>query len=292
VVDVDNDSVTYCWEQWNLGDYKQSWSNTEQFGPIFRSYPPTTSPIRTFPRTDKLVNNISSYLGEKLPSDARNMTFKLTVRDILNGLGTFNFPGDEITIDVVKTNSLFEVTHPNTNINWTSGTSETITWNVAGTDGGAISCTNVDIYLSIDGGYTYPIQLATNTPNDGSETITVPASAMTTQARVKVKGAGNVFFDISNTNFTLNDPSNVKEIAWQSAVKLYPIPSDDVLHVSNDYKKKLTMSVINALGQSVYVGEVVKRATIQVNYWPTGVYYVRFSEMESGEGIVRTIMVN
>ena len=291
-IDADHDSLTYCWEQWNLGDYQQSWNNTNQFGPIFRSFRPTASPTRVFPRIDSLVKNVTSYRGEKLPNDARNLKFRLTVRDMLNGVGIFNFPDDEVNLNVINTGSPFEVTHPNTNLNWTSGNSETVTWNVGGTDNGQIGCQKVDIFLSVDGGYTYPITLASNTPNDGSESITVPASAMTNQARVKIKGVGNVFFDISNSNFSLNDPSNVKEIAWQSAVKVFPIPSDDVLYISNDYKRKLTMNVVNALGQNIYRGEVVKRASIEVSNWAKGVYYIKFSELESGEAIVRTIMVN
>jgi hypothetical protein len=290
-VDVDHDALTYCWEQWNLGDWKQSWANTQINGPIFRSFLPTTSPTRVFPKIDSLVRNVTSYLGEKLPNNARTLKFRLTVRDMVNGLGTFNFPIDSITLNVVNTGSPFEVTHPNTSINWTSGTPETITWSKGGTDGSVINCNNVDIFLSLDGGYTFPIQLAANTPNDGTETITVPSLPMTNTARVKVKGSGNVFFDISNINFAINDPSNVKEVAWQNAVRIYPVPSRDVLHISNDHNKKLSLNIINAVGQKVYDGEVVKRASIPVSNWAKGVYYVRFSEIASGEGIVRTIVV-
>ncbi|HEX6849531.1 MAG TPA: T9SS type A sorting domain-containing protein, partial [Chitinophagaceae bacterium] len=41
--------------------------------------------------------------------------------------------------------------------------------------------------------------------NDGSEVITVPSTTSST-CRVKVEAVGNIFFDISNTNFTIGTP--------------------------------------------------------------------------------------
>ena len=59
--------------------------------------------------------------------------------------------------------------------------------------------------LSTDGGNTFPIVLASSTANDGSESVTVPSSPGTTN-RIKVESVGNIFFDISNTNFTIGAP--------------------------------------------------------------------------------------
>jgi hypothetical protein len=50
---------------------------------------------------------------------------------------------------------------------------------------------------------TFPTLLAAATANDGSQDITVPASPGST-CRVKVEAVGNIFFDISNTNFTIS----------------------------------------------------------------------------------------
>ena len=70
-----------------------------------------------------------------------------------------------------------------------------------------INCQNVDIFLSKDGGNTYPITVLSNTPNDGSQVITVPAVVSdVTTARFMVKAVGNVFFDISDVNFTITQP--------------------------------------------------------------------------------------
>ena len=58
------------------------------------------------------------------------------------------------------------------------------------------------ISLSTDGGQTYPYVLGGEHANDGSEVVTLP-NVGTTHARVKVEAVGNIFFDISNANFTI-----------------------------------------------------------------------------------------
>ena len=95
------------------------------------------------------------------------------------------------------------VTQPNTNVSWIAGSPQTITWNVASTTGAPVSCANVKILMSTDGGFTFPHVLSANTVNDGTELITLPVVAATTTARVKIESIGNIFFDISNTNFTI-----------------------------------------------------------------------------------------
>jgi hypothetical protein len=61
--------------------------------------------------------------------------------------------------------------------------------------------------MSVDGGFTWPYTLATNTPNDGSENVTMPG-VTTSTARIKVESVGNIFFDIDDANFNVTPPPN------------------------------------------------------------------------------------
>lgn len=201
--DPDGDPITYCWEQWDneTGSMPPSASNPQ--GPMFRSFFPTSSPKRYFPRLDDLVNNVSPT-WEVLPGVNRNMEFRVTARDLRGTVGCTDEDNMNITVNALA--GPFEVTLPNLPLTWTEGQVETVTWNVAGTIDAPISCANVDILLSYDGGFTYPATLASGVPNDGSHNVTVPIGT-TIQARVMVICSDNVFFDISNNNFTIEEAS-------------------------------------------------------------------------------------
>ena len=196
--DADGDPLTYDWEEWDVGN--ASPPNTDDgTRPIFRSFAPTSSPSRTFPKLSDVLNNVSTF-GESLPTTDRTMKFRVTVRD--NRAGGGGIANDMTLITVENGAGPFQVTSPNTAVTWNGGNQQTVTWNVAGTDAAPINTANVNILLSTDGGLTFPTILSSSTPNDGSESITVPA-VTTTTARVKIEAVGNVFFDVSNTNFTI-----------------------------------------------------------------------------------------
>lgn len=198
--DPNGDSLTYSWEQFNLGT--ASPPNTDNGNrPIFRVFDPVTSPVRTFPKLSDILNNTST-LGESLPTTNRTLTFRLVVRDNRVGGGGVDY--DTVNLAVTTAAGPFVVTAPNTAVTWSSGSLQTVNWNVASTNLSPVSCSAVNILLSTDGGNAFSTILASNTPNDGTETITVP-SVSTSTARVKVECANNIFFDISNANFTINN---------------------------------------------------------------------------------------
>ncbi len=200
-VDPDGDTLTYGWEEFDLPTAAGPAPPNPGYvvPPYFRSFDPTTSPSRTFPRLSDIVNNTTT-LGEILPSSAANLTFRLTARDNRAGGGGVNYAAYSIAVS--GSAGPFRVTAPNGGDIWAVADSETVTWDVANTTAAPVSCTAVNVKLSTDGGYTYPITLLAGTANDGSEPVTVPDNE-TTQARVRVECANNIFFDISNSNFTI-----------------------------------------------------------------------------------------
>ncbi len=200
--DIDGDTLSYTWEQMDFGNAPSPPVSTATVGPLFRSYKGNTSPTRYFPRLPDLVNNVNST-WEELPGVARNMNFRVVVRD--NDWYAGCTDEDDVQITVAGTAGPFLVTAPNTNVLWYVGDPKTVTWDVANTTAPPVSCANVRIMLSTDGGFTYPVELAANVPNNGTANITVPNNLSST-CRVRVESVGNIFFDISNANFSIETP--------------------------------------------------------------------------------------
>ncbi len=198
--DPDGDVLTFCWEQMDNQVTTQPPQATATGGPNFRSYSPTTDSTRYFPSLTSLMAG-GPFTWEVLPSVTRTMNFRTTVRDNSPGGGCVD--NIDISIDIDAGSGPFVVTYPSaTGITWTGATSETVTWNVANTDNAPVSCANVDILLSTDGGLTFPTVLASGVPNDGSQTVTVP-NTPTTTAVIMVICSNGTFFDISDNVFTI-----------------------------------------------------------------------------------------
>lgn len=234
--DVNGDALTYCWEQNDnstVSGTSSVASITKASGPNWVSFSPTASPTRYFPKLATILAglNVSGPLTggdaatntEALSSVARTLNFRLTVRDNCPYSSTAPVKvGQTQFTDMVVTVSAasgpFVVTSPNTAVNWAGGSTQNITWNVAGTTATPVSCSNVKISLSTDGGLTFPTVLAASTPNDGTEALVIPSTPSTT-ARIKIEAVGNIFFDISNTNFTIGaavacgDPAGLSSTA-------------------------------------------------------------------------------
>jgi hypothetical protein len=194
--DPDGDAITYCWEDRNFGGATGTTLATADNGvmPLFRSYTATSSPTRFFPRLSSVLAGTSSN-QEKLPAVARaSFRFRVTVRDNRAAGGGVN--NADVTLAVNSTAGPFTVTSQSTAVSWTTGTSQTVTWNVAGTTANGVNCANVSVLLSTDGGNTFPITLVASTPNNGSVSFTVPNNT-TTSGRVKVQSIGNVFYAVN-----------------------------------------------------------------------------------------------
>lgn len=220
--DTGGGALTYCWEQYDdaannaalCGDTTTAGDNdcipvdTKTTGPLFRSYDPTTNPTRYFPNMTSIMAGSTTTTGdditvEALPSVARTLNFRLTVRDnAVTPAGQTNFGARAITIDATR--GPLTVTSQNTDgLVWAPGSTQTITWAVNNTNA-STGGTNVDILLSTDNGATWTTTLVAATPNDGSQTITVPAVSAA-YCRVMVKASASIFFNVNTKNIAIGN---------------------------------------------------------------------------------------
>lgn len=250
--DANGDSLTWLWEQFDRGTSANTAGTIVDAGqgPLFRSFAPTQSPSRVFPSWRYILNNANvapataplpgtsspNWLtAEVLPSTNRTLNFRVTARDNRAGGGGTNEASTAVT--VVAAAGPFAVTAPNTAVSWAAGSTQTVSWNVAGTTANGINAANVRITLSLDGGHTWPTQLVASTPNTGNASVLIPANTpASTQARVRVQAVGNVFFDVSDVDFSItgaNTPPSITVTGALSTRQGSPTASANVATVSD-----------------------------------------------------------
>ncbi len=297
---ISANGVTYCWEEWDLGyisqgnpgDYRKDEDLGGEFttGPAFRSFDPAASRTRVFPKIERVITNNLSTKGERIPEVARTSRFKLTVRTLSEGWGTFNTPLEMITLNVINTGAPFKVTAPSSSVNWETGSTQTVQWDVAQTNQAPVNCQNVNIYMSADGGHTYPYVVAENVPNTGSASITVPNTFNSTTTRLKVKGADNVFFDISDVNFTVSGEVGIDDQKLENHVRIYPNPAGDILSIEyGQSREPLQAALYDATGRKVWNGMIQDKITIDTKNFARGLYFLHLSDSKSKGRLVKSI---
>lgn len=137
----------------------------------------------------------------------RTMHFKLTARDGRGGIGSA-----EVAVVLAPDAGPFLVTSQASAEAVAGGATQTVTWDVAGTDVAPVNVSHVKISLSVDGGATFPYVLVESTPNTGSATVTMPNVA-TDKARIKIEAVGNIFFDVNDSDFTIRATPEVSNDA-------------------------------------------------------------------------------
>lgn len=195
--DPENDPMTYTWEEVDSGSTSAQTINktnlgTTTYGASFRSFTPTTSPIRYFPKFSSVlagVLNNSLNTWESTSQVARTSNFAVTVRDNNTNAAQqqTNFATQAIT---VGSDGPFQITSGYV----FSNTSTTLTWDVVNTSAAPYNVANVKIDYSTDNGASWTV-LAASTPNNGVATIVaLPASLNGQTIVVRVSAIGNVFY--------------------------------------------------------------------------------------------------
>ncbi|PCJ98892.1 MAG: proprotein convertase P [Flavobacteriaceae bacterium] len=200
--------ITYSWEQIDDGVVTATtFGPTNPSGANFRSLKPTIAPERYFPKLSSVIegnltqtNPETGSAWETLSDVEREMNFALTVRD--NVVGGGQVVSDLMKINVVNAAGPFVVTSQTLNESYVSGTTEDVIWDVANTDSAPVNAQLVDIFLSIDGGNSFPIQVANGVPNDGVQPILLPGLSTTT-ARLMVKASNSIFYAVNTSDFTI-----------------------------------------------------------------------------------------
>jgi subtilisin-like proprotein convertase family protein len=268
--DEDGGTLTYCWEQFDLGPLS-SLGNPEGNTPIFRSFPPTVSPARIFPNIASIVTGAFDR-NEVLPQYSRDLTFRLTVRDNHPGGGAVAWK--EIKFKATDKAGPFKLISPGADKpTWEAGTYQEVTWDVARTDRAPVSCNWVNILLSTDGGYTYSYTLATGVPNNGSALVPVP-DVETNVARIKVEANDHVFFNISSQNFPIRTATEARFTVQASQNKdEVCLPDEVILGLQTKafmgYSDEISFDIVDGLPEgavfSFTPGQVVPGQSTNLN---------------------------
>ncbi|WP_276877839.1 reprolysin-like metallopeptidase [Chryseobacterium joostei] len=271
--DADGDSLTYIWEQMDNASSSQTGASsaasvTKASGPNFRSWTPLTVPTRYFPRMASILAGATTTAGseitvEALSSVARTLNFRFTVRDNKSGGSGNN--SDDAVISVNGTAGPFTVTSQNSATTYAGGSSQNITWDVAGTTANGVNTANVDILWSTDSGNTWTTLLSA-TPNDGSQAVTIP-NATTTTGRIMVKGSNHIFFDVNNANISVNAGSGTPDTIAPTAPTL---AASGTTSTSTNLSWSGATDNVGVTGYDVYQGISLIGSTASTSYTATG----------------------
>ncbi len=198
--DCEGDELSYSWEQMDVGPQSPI-GNPIDNAPIFTAREVSSNPVRYFPNLYDLLYNQSNN-SELLPSYDRDLTFRFIARDNHKDAGGTDWA--DVSFKADETSGPFLVKYPNNFLTFRVGEPVEVKWDVANTDNDLVNCQKVDVFLSLDQGYTYPYTLKYQTPNDGSEIVYIPDS-ITSKARIMVKASNNIFLDVCNYNLKIRE---------------------------------------------------------------------------------------
>lgn len=286
--------ITYNWEQFDLGNFDsqedQNASATE--GPVFQSYPPNGDRSRIFPSVNYILDDTYTGVGERLPTVAREMNFKLTARSLFQGWGTFNYTDKNIKVNMTAL-SKFRVLSPAVDSTWNPNEVKTITWEKGGSEDDPVFCSFVNIYLSLDDGLTFPYVIVTNAPNTGSYDYTV-YNVSTTKGRIKIQGTGQAFLDIGKGKLKITGTeTSIENIKSDTYFAVYPNPAKDQIQIKDKVTQdEFTVIMYDILGSKVWSGQMKGETSITTSLMARGQYLIKLINEKTGETFSRKVVLN
>lgn len=190
--DPEGNPINYCWEQTDSATTTTTSSNlgNNTNGPSFRSWNPTASPVRYFPKLSTvLAGNLKNAADwEAVSTVARTTNFKVTVRDnnpdkaqqqtqygtqrvIIGAAGPFKVSSTKVY----------------------NNAPGAFTWDVVGTTAAPYNVANVKIDYTTDNGATWTV-LAASTANDGTENLSFSSIPTNTVLTIRVSAIGSIFY--------------------------------------------------------------------------------------------------
>ena len=284
--DPDGDSLTYLWEQTDTTNNVQPPVATATAGPVFRSYFPTVTPERYFPRLLAIVANNLAPRWEVIPNVARVLNFSLLVND---NKATGNQSARDMMRVTVANTGPFKATSHTTNVEYNGGEATTITWDVAGTNAAPINTANVQILLSADGGLTFPTVLG-EFPNNGSASVVLP-NATNTNARIMIKAVNNIYLAVNSSRFSIKEVLAVNEAAFNKGFAIYPNPAKGEVNISlSKAAKDATYQILDLSGKLISTGSLPNEKTqVNISSLKTGTYRIVISN--NGETTSKNLIV-
>ncbi|MCC3213731.1 M12 family metallo-peptidase [Chryseobacterium sp. X308] len=273
--DPDGDTLSYCWEQVNSSSLSNGVSKTNigntSSGANFRSWAPSTSPTRYFPKLATVLGGTVKKTAdfEAASTVARTTNFRVTVRD--------NKPGGQAQT-AYATQTIVVGSAPAFTVNTTTLTpnaNSAIAWTVSGTTAAPYNVANVKIDYTADGGATWN-DLAASVPNNGSANVFIPASLAGKTIHLRVSAIGNVFYAVKQA--TVSGLLAVSEAGNVKSVKIYPNPAEDVLNVTN-VSSSASYEIFSAPGQIIARG-TIGDGKINVKALVKGVYFITINNKE------------
>jgi subtilisin-like proprotein convertase family protein len=206
--DIDNDQLTYCWEQIDSASMTFSEFGPDSYtGATARSLPPSMSQLRSIPNLTSVLNGELTQTNpptgsawETVSNVARELNWGLTVRDrspLSTGQGGQSST-DSMTLSITTNAGPFSVTSQSEDENiWKTGDNVIIQWDVANTNLQPINTLEVSILLSLDAGQSFNTLISNSTPNDGEFIYRVPSGLSSENARIKISSKNSIYYSIN-----------------------------------------------------------------------------------------------